>query len=621
MNTANVYNTSGRDLMVDSIEKGKCTGCKMCADICPQGAISFEEDAQGFWYPKINEKCVKCGLCLDKCPSLNKPEVNSTLPKVYSAWSKNEETRISSTSGGVFWELAYKFLSNGGVVVGCRYGKDWRSAEHVLARNVEELTAIKGSKYFQSDTAGIYKEVKNELEKGNKVLFCGTPCHIAAIKSFLGSEDDNLYCMDFICRSINSPKAFKAYIDELEKQYNSKVVEVHLKNKKNGWQSLASQVRFENGEESIKDKSVDWWVKGFIYNDLYTRESCYNCQYKVLPRANSDITIGDFWGIKNQSSADMFKGISVILLNNEKGNRLFGLIQNEVNYASHTIEEVLSGNPALLRNPIKTNKQDAFFDMLNAIPFSAAVRKSIEEPARRKMRKKIVNFLKEIKRIVKLTFRSDIDIRKYIYYNYLCKNVVRTSSAKIMPHKNAIIELQKNSKIVISGKKNLSIGINKLKGSKAETYVRLNEGAEWKCNNGAGLFYDTVLEVKQNACFTSGYFTANSGSVIIAHKNIEFGEDVMIGRNVIIYDSDFHTINNREGIPCNPPKKVIIEDHVWLTSNIIVQKGVTIGKDSLITAYTSVNRDVPPHSIVGGGSVGEVIKNQVSWSREFCPME
>lgn len=94
----------------------------------------------------------------------------------------------------------------------------------------------------------------------------------------------------------------------------------------------------------------------------------------------------------------------------------------------------------------------------------------------------------------------------------------------------------------------------------------------------------------------------------------------MIGRNVIIYDSDFHTVYNSKGIACNFPETVTIEDHVWLTSNIIVQKGVTIGRDSLITSYTTVNRDVPAHSIFGGKSVGEVIKDQVEWSREVCPM-
>ena len=55
---------------------------------------------------------------------------------------------------------------------------------------------------------------------------------------------------------------------------------------------------------------------------------------------------------------------------------------------------------------------------------------------------------------------------------------------------------------------------------------------------------------------------------------LSFGEDVMIGRNVIVYDSDFHTIYNKHGKACNPPIPVTVEDHVWLTSNIIVQKGL-----------------------------------------------
>ena len=336
--------------MIECIKKEQCTGCKMCEDICPKGAISFETDDQGFWYPKVSDLCIECGLCVKKCPSLNKHLQNEELPKVYSAWSKNDNVRISSTSGGIFWEIASKFIMQGGVVVGSRYCDDWKSAKHVIVKNLDELSMIKGSKYFQSDTEGIYSKVRKELEAGNKVLFCGTPCQISAIKAFLGREYKKLYCMDFICRSINSPKAFRAYIDELEKEYNSEVVEVHLKNKKNGWQSLASQVCFKNGEESIRDKNEDWWVKGFIYNDLYTRESCYHCQYKVLPRLNSDITIGDFWGIQNQKNIDMFKGISVVLLNTQKGKEIFNDNKNAFIFNKHNIDEVLSGNPALLKN-------------------------------------------------------------------------------------------------------------------------------------------------------------------------------------------------------------------------------------------------------------------------------
>lgn len=607
--------------MIENIDKTKCTGCKMCADICPKNAISFTEDSQGFWYPKVNAKCVNCGICIKKCPSLNEHVKGNQEPIVYSVWSLDENTRISSTSGGVFWEIALKFLEDGGVVVGCRYGKDWKSAEHIIARNKYELEQIKGSKYFQSDTAGIYKQVRNELEINKKVLFCGTPCQISALKAFLGKEYDNLYLMDFICRSINSPKAFKAYIDELENIHNSKVIKVHLKNKERGWQSLASQVLFENGDQSLKDKTEDWWVKGFIYNDLYTRESCYHCQYKVLPRLNSDITIGDFWGIKNQLPEDMFNGISVMLLNTKKGEYLFDICSSKFKYKQYTIEDVLPGNPALLKNPIKTKKQDEFFELLHKHTFSYSVKKCINVSRFGRLKSFIKKILKKIKKVVWVLFKSDIDLFKFVKYNFFSKNVVRTTKSRIIPHKNAVLDLQGDSKIILSGSRDLHIGINKLKGSNAETHIRLNDGAIWECKNGADLFYGTVIEVKNNANFSTGFFSANGGSVIITHKSIELGEDVMIGRNVIIYDSDFHTIFNQSGIPCNPPKKVKLEDHVWLTSNIIVQKGVTIGKGSLITAFTTVNKEVPPHSIYGGESVGKVIKNQVDWSRKICPLE
>lgn len=606
--------------MVESIGKNKCTGCKMCADVCPQNAISFETDEYGFWYPKVNDNCVKCGSCLKKCPSVCENLNMNKKPVVYSVWSKNERTRITSTSGGAFWEIAIQFLTDGGVVVGSRYTSDWKAAEHIIARNVSELEQIKGSKYFQSDTCGIYKKVKVELDKGTKVLFCGTPCQIAAIKSFLGKEYANLYLLDFICRSINSPKAFRAYIDELEDTYKSKVAKVHLKNKKYGWESLASQVKFENGEELIKDKNSDWWVKGFIYNDLYTRESCFFCRYKVLPRVNSDITIGDFWGIKGQTKEDMFKGISVMLVNTEKGRQIFEKCNRALDFKIHSLNEVIPGNPALLNNPTKTKKQKAFFELLKSYPFSYSVKKCIRVSILSRLKSVIAKIIRLLKKAIWFIFDSGIDIRKFVYYNYLSKKVIRKSKAFIVPYKNAILDLQGNSKIIISGTKHLFIGVNKLKGSKAETYVRLNDNAIWNCKNGADLFFNTTLEVKAGATFESGYFSANSGSVIIAHSNIIFGEDVMIGRNVIVYDSDFHTIFNSKGEACNNPKPVVVEDHVWLTSNIIVQKGVTIRAGSLITAYTTVNKDVPSRSIFGGESVGKLIKEGIEWSRETCPL-
>lgn len=233
----------------------------------------------------------------------------------------------------------------------------------------------------------------------------------------------------------------------------------------------------------------------------------------------------------------------------------------------------------------------------------------------------VKKILYKIKKYVVVFFAGDISITKYIYYNYFCKNIVRQGKNKIVPHKNTVLDLSDKSRIYLSGTNNIILGYNKLKKSRSETHVRLEGSAIWYCRNGADLFYDTVLEIKDGAILDTGFFSANGGSVIIADKKITFGEDVMIGRNVVIYDSDFHTLYNNENKPVNPPKPVVIEDHVWLTSNITVLKGVTIGRDSLITAQTVINKNMPSHSIIGGKSVGNVIKDSINWGRSRCPKE
>ena len=181
--------------------------------------------------------------------------------------------------------------------------------------------------------------------------------------------------------------------------------------------------------------------------------------------------------------------------------------------------------------------------------------------------------------------------------------------------------MSKTARIYLNGDRDMHLGINKLKGSKAEVHIRMDRNAVWNCNHGGQLFFDTTLEIKESARFDSGYFTVNGGSVIIAHKHIIFGEDVMLGRNIIVYDSDFHQILDKDGRPFNEPKTVKIEDHVWLTSNITVLKGVTIGRDSLVTAQTVINKNMPEHSIIAGGASGKQIKDSINWCRDIFPHE
>lgn len=602
--------------MIDKVVKEKCTGCNMCADICPKGAIYYETNQQGFSIPKVDyDKCVKCGLCVKKCPGLMENVYKKDIPKVYAAWAKDDEIRIQSTSGGMYYVLAEKFIQNGGYIVGSVYDKDYKGAHHVVGNTIEDLKKIMGSKYFQSNAEGIYKQVKELLDKGKKVMFCGTPCQSAALQSFLEKKYENLYTIDFICRGINSPLAFRKHIEELEEEHNSKVKLVHLKNKKTGWQSLATYIEFENGDTYHQDKNTSPWVKGFVGGGgLFMRESCYTCRYRGLPRI-SDITIGDFWGIHGMSPENMFKGISSIMINTKKGKDLFESIKENIIFKRRNLDELISGNQHILISPEKNKKQNMFFEMLKTKKFSEAIKECV-------IKKKKKSFIKRALKKMHAIFKKIkfIDTLKFIKYNFFSSNIVREKNVYLIPYKGTILDLDKGAKIYIKGK-NLELCTNKLKKSKVEMHLRMNKNAKWYSNNGAQIFYNTVIEVKENAILNTGFFSANGGTVIIASKRINIGEDVMLGRNIIVYDSDFHQVFDRGMKPSNYPKEVNIEDHVWLTSNVTVLKGVTIGRDSLITAQTLIRKDFPENSVIAGGASGKVIGECNGWSRKMVRKE
>lgn len=389
--------------MIELVNKNQCTGCKMCGDICPKSAISFSCGEDGFWYPVVDDEfCIKCGLCVKNCPELNESKIkNREDTPVYAAWSVDDEVRFESTSGGVYFEIAKAFLENGGYLAGCVFADGYKSARHVVGNTIEDLYQIMGTKYFQSDTAGIYKAVADLLNNGEKVLFSGTPCQIAALYQFLGRKCENLYLIDFICKGINSPKAYKAYLQELEKKYHSPVKSVRQKSKKTGWESLATNIKFENGKEYHKDRYTDWWIQGYTCGNLFMREACQECQYKGMDRI-ADVTVGDFWGIKGCSEQDMTKGISVVFINSAKGQQLLEKTGGRLYLEKRSLKEVLKGNPYLYEQAVQRGDRKLFFELLDKCPFSVAVKKVYTE-----------TFIQKIKRYIKLILKRFFGRKKW----------------------------------------------------------------------------------------------------------------------------------------------------------------------------------------------------------------
>ena len=372
--------------MKQVLEKSRCTGCTTCMNICPKGAITMIEDSDGFKYPVIDQdKCVNCGLCVKTCPVLNTKE-NESLNKCYVGYNKSEEVRLNSSSGGIFSLIANYVLDQNGIVIGAAFD-DNNELKHVAIEKKKDLNKLMGSKYLQSDLSNIFKYVKENI-KDRKILFVGTPCQVGGLKSFIKNDFGNLICIDLVCHGVPSPKLFKKYVDELEKE-NGKLLNYNFRDNSTGWDTYSNTAKFKD-KTITEDRKQNKYMKLFL-SDVSLRESCFDCNFK-LGNKYSDITLGDFWGIKNHYPEMYNKsGVSAIIINTEKGNELFNSINKDIEYKQCKLEEIVSGNPSLKISGKKPKTRNKFFEEMDNLSISDLTKKY----------QKKVSLLSKIKRKLK----------------------------------------------------------------------------------------------------------------------------------------------------------------------------------------------------------------------------
>lgn len=298
---------------------------------------------------------------------------NYFKPATYAVWSKDSETRYNSTSGGAFTEFAKIIVDAGGYIAGAQYNKDCL-VEHALISDYKGIERIRQSKYMQSFLGDTYQRVRQKLEEGYTVGFCGAPCQVAGLYMYLGKEYENLFTMDFICRGMNSPKAFKAWLNEIEKKEHSTVKKVWFKYKDGGWKTSPKRTRldFNNGKVRIYEDEKNLYMHGYLTSNLYIRRCCGDCQFKGVPR-KSDITFADFWGIEKEFDDD--KGTSMILINSDKGNKYFELVKDCLVVHEKEFDSIFAGNPMFSTSALVPKQGHNFLISLDNISFSEALKK------------------------------------------------------------------------------------------------------------------------------------------------------------------------------------------------------------------------------------------------------
>ena len=349
--------------MINIINKIDCCGCGACAQSCPKNCITMQSDEEGFLYPKLNkDQCIDCGLCNKVCPVINQNNSHKPL-RVFAAKNKDEEIRKQSSSGGIFTKLAEVVIREGGVVFGARFDEEW-NVVHSWTDNVEGLAVFRGSKYAQSKIGHCYIKVKDFLNDNRLVLFTGTPCQIAGLKNFLRKEYNNLLCVDIACHGVPSPLVWQTYLRSVSLQFNNakteeieakslyKIKKISFRNKELGWKNYSFYLQFTDDKIVSQIFHENLYMQVFL-QDLCIRPSCTDCPAKKC-KSGSDITIADYWGIeKFYPKFDDDKGVSLVLINSNKGWQMFESLDLDTIETTYT--EALEGNNAL-ESSIEGNK-------------------------------------------------------------------------------------------------------------------------------------------------------------------------------------------------------------------------------------------------------------------------
>lgn len=325
-----------------TLNPADCCGCKGCEQVCSHKAIFFEVNNEGFEYPHLDtELCVNCGLCVNVCPMTNAASVKQPIGQAIVVQNNNSSDLMSSSSGGAFVAIAKYVLNRGGVVYGAAYANG-TIVEHRRVVSETGLIDLVGSKYIQSDIKNSFSNVKNDLKNKKLVYFTGTPCQVSGLRLYLRKDYDNLITSDLVCHGVPSPKIFQKVVQSISEQVGGSIIDYSFRDKRiHGWSCCSSSSwKIGNKKKYVKySKDMEAYFNAFISGDLM-RMSCYECPYACRQRTG-DITIADFWGVRRMypDFPNISKGVSLILVNSEKGKYIINNIIQNFYSMKITIEE------------------------------------------------------------------------------------------------------------------------------------------------------------------------------------------------------------------------------------------------------------------------------------------
>lgn len=384
-----------RACYLETNNENDCCGCEACASVCPTSAIRMVEDEEGFRYPVVDgEACIKCGRCTRACSLPENRFRPANGQRGFGGSIKDSEILADSTSGGAFTAIASAFLGEGGTVFGVEASEVYK-ARHAFAKCGAELGRFRGSKYVQSEVGNAYSDATGLLRAGERVLFSGTPCQIAALYGALGklADSPNLLTIEVICEGVPSPKLVEKLLAHVSTRhlggepvtamrYRDKWSANYVRSGKWDYQTMG----FESEHNGARKRwIVDRWFNPFWsiwLQHLVSRPSCAACPFARRERV-ADISLGDLWGV-HLYCPDLYNedhGCSLVVCNTEKGIAAFEAAAPAMSYRELDMSDVVRyQGPMRKPTGVDPRRSKCMGDLCSPMEYREFARKWAKKP-------------------------------------------------------------------------------------------------------------------------------------------------------------------------------------------------------------------------------------------------